>query len=68
MPNRMNISERVAGDYKQAACVSLFYPGLGMIKTMTNILLSHCFLNCNFFHRWRFFVFTIFPKELICAI
>ena len=35
MPNKMNISELVAGGYKQAACVSPFYPGLGMIKTMT---------------------------------
>ena len=33
----MNISELVAGGYKQAACVSPFYPGLGMIKTMTHI-------------------------------
>ena len=33
----MNISELVAGGYKQAACVSPFYPSLGMIKTMTNI-------------------------------
>ena len=39
MPNMMNISELVAGGYKQAACVSPFYPGLGMIKTMTKILI-----------------------------
>ena len=33
----MNISELVAGGYKQAACMSPFYPGLGMIKTMIYI-------------------------------
>jgi hypothetical protein len=68
MANKMNISELVTGDYKQAACVSQFYPGLGMIRTMTNILLPSCFLICSLIHRWRYFVLLFFPKEFICAI
>ena len=61
-PTLLNISERVAGDYKQAACVSPFYSSLDMIKTMTNILLSSCFLIHSFIHRWRYFVLLFFSK------